>query len=884
MTTLPGDRKSGNPTSNVNECESKTAPKELHQFLKAIFSPEDLVLLRPIEIWEENGQKKNRVIFKKIRYSKPSTILKSPAWKSLLEIGQKEKANLFFGVCPRFGGKGQFDLAWQIRTVRTLWVDIDHCAPEEALQRCAAAGLPHPSVVVQSGSGVHLYWILSEPYLIDDVGNPAPVFKEFLEQEEGKKKKVRYYLVDPQTQKKIFKLPKVSPKGKQIQRIIAGISAKIGGDSTQDLSRLLRLPGTLNRKDERNGRAPIPCRLIECYPERKYPLSDFDKFAEEEKPKETAEVRLPRSVKLTQTRMNKLADFMNLCSVSEDRSRADWSLCCWAIETGIDKEAVWLEVQGVGKFEERGRDYFDQTWDKAEDHVRSKVYRHICSKAGIQARVSGTDPHQNGNGHRPSGNDSHSGIEPPDIEGPDESSLFTNHHLICAAEGEKQVAQGYSIQYLHRSLEQFVGDWPKRVGSLLFAEGNNHKPLWLYKPPETFAWIANQLPNQNDNHLSWADGKNMVSQAQFHSYLTQSAPCYDAVEPYPHCPVLPGHYYMHPEPEGGSGEALAELLHRFNPASLVDYDLIAAFYLSLVWGGLPGTRPAWLFTSDDEDDGSGRGVGKSKAAQMGARLVGGAITVSPDEPMDKLMPRLLSPDGLSRRIALLDNVKRVRFSWAELESLITTDTISGRQLYVGEGRRPNTLTWAITLNGANLSKDMSQRCVIVKVSRPEEYSATWEEETAALIETKRWEIVGDLLAILKQPTMPLKRHSRWGAWEDAVLAHVGDPSECQKVIEERQGQVDDDSAEADLIREYFAEQIRRRGFNQATQVIWIPTALAAEWMEDATGEKRPVNRASSLLATLNIKELRKGSEHGRRGWRWTGLKSPGGLAAIEIGS
>ena len=31
--------------------------------------------------------------------------------------------------------------------------------------------------------------------------------------------------------------------------------------------------------------------------------------------------------------------------------------------------------------------------------------------------------------------------------------------------------------------------------------------------------------------------------------------------------------------------------------------------------------------------------------------------------------------------------------------MVTSPIISGRQLYVGEGQRPNLLTWFITLNG-----------------------------------------------------------------------------------------------------------------------------------------------------------------------------------------
>src|SRR5262249_38538861 len=144
------------------------------------------------------------------------------------------------------------------------------------------------------------------------------------------------------------------------------------------------------------------------------------------------------------------------------------------------------------------------------------------------------------------------------------------------------------------------------------------------------------------------------------------------------------------------------------------------------------------------------------------------------------------------------NVKTLRFSWSELEALVTADVISGRRLYVGEGRRPNTLLWFITLNKASLSKDMAQRCVIIRVKRPPR-DPNWEAETWQLIDANRWAIVGDVLAELQRPVGRLERYSRWSAWEQAVLSRVAEPAEAQRVIEERQEAVDGDQAEADLV-------------------------------------------------------------------------------------
>jgi hypothetical protein len=314
----------------------------------------------------------------------------------------------------------------------------------------------------------------------------------------------------------------------------------------------------------------------------------------------------------------------------------------------------------------------------------------------------------------------------------------------------------------------------------------------------------------------------------------------------------------------------------FSPATLVDFDLLKAFFLSLFWGGAPGARPAWLFTSDDDDPQGGRGVGKSTVAKLGARLVGGHIDLATNERMTDVITRLLSPDALERRVVLLDNVKSLKFSWAELEALITTDSISGHRLYHGEGRRPNTLTVCITLNGASLSRDLAKRCVIVKLKRPE-YRATWEEDAIRLIESRRWEIVGEILAELKRDLPPLEVCSRWGAWEGAVLSRVADPSECQKVIGERQDEVDDDTTEADLVREYFTQQISQRRHHPERSVLWIDSQTAARWCNQALNEDRPTQRATSYLETLGIAELRHSRRGDRgRGWTWRGRLSTAG--------
>jgi hypothetical protein len=161
-------------------------------FLSALFAESDTILFRPIETWIEAGKKRSRVDYRNTCYRKAVPNLLKLVVLQLLCVADQGRLNIFFGVCPRAGNKGRFDLAWQIRTVRVLWTDIDHVTVEEARTRVQKAGLPAPSIIVNSGNGVHLYWLLDAPFQIDDAGDPQPVETEWLQTPDGRKKPRKY--------------------------------------------------------------------------------------------------------------------------------------------------------------------------------------------------------------------------------------------------------------------------------------------------------------------------------------------------------------------------------------------------------------------------------------------------------------------------------------------------------------------------------------------------------------------------------------------------------------------------------------------------------------------------------------------------------------------
>lgn len=357
---------------------------QLSTYLSTLFDPADHVTFRPIETWTEGNQKKSRVLYKQI-LSIPADAWARGLLTHRVQAIASEHGNPFVGVCPRQSGKGEFELAWQIQTVRCLWADVDGCTVDEALQRVKEAGLPEPTMIVSSGNGAHLYWLLIEPVL---TGAPSiGVLKEWTEIK-GKRKPIKYTIVDDEkvwldniaTGKPIHaNHPKLTDIAQQVQDVLAGIAAAIGGDHTIDLSRLLRPPGTMNRKNGRNGAEPKPCVLVKADSSLRYTFESFAKYADQSPSKKkreiVAKIPLPVTRPLTAGKIDTLNGKVVACATAADRSAADFSLCCWAIEKGVSQEDVWAACQNVGKFAERGESYFEATWARAADHTREQRYQ-----------------------------------------------------------------------------------------------------------------------------------------------------------------------------------------------------------------------------------------------------------------------------------------------------------------------------------------------------------------------------------------------------------------------------------------------------------------------------------------------------------------------------
>lgn len=296
----------------------------LKRFLEALFEPTDLVEIRPIEIWTEpsTGRRKSKAFRDARRWMSPKVVVERIP--ELRRLNAHSLANIFMGVNPRSnvgGGKKR-----DVMTCRSIWADLDDVTTESAIWRCEELGIGAPSIIADSGNGVHLYWLLDEALDVSVVENR-----------------------------------------RLLENRLRHLYRQLGADATCDVSRLLRLPGFLNVKNVRHGREPVPCRLVECHADRRHSLASFGV------PSSTP-LRIDAPMQLQATnevvsmrRIEQTFDWLD--SDVEDRSARDFAVVCSLIRCGASENEIRRLVSGRSKFATNGPAYFHVTFRNATEAV-----------------------------------------------------------------------------------------------------------------------------------------------------------------------------------------------------------------------------------------------------------------------------------------------------------------------------------------------------------------------------------------------------------------------------------------------------------------------------------------------------------------------------------
>lgn len=298
-------------------------------FIGTLFYPEDLIEIRLVEQWEVAGKRRNKVLrtyFCRAEELPPETVD---------ELGETcsnihRPVHVFMGVCPRSreGGKAE-----DVALARCVWADLDYVRPDAALAIVKKKKLPKPSIVVDSGHGTHLYWLLKEPVAFTSPDDRAA-----------------------------------------FQAVVAGVGRLVGGDHTHDLSRLLRLPGTANCK-----RFPWPWACVRDHlcSFGVYDLDEFRPHAVKPKSYRPVPEYVPSAtwagLSDRQREAAEAAIARSAAAPVGTRSEVDYATLVWLAKLGLGEADVWERVRDVGKFADGGERYFTATWRKASAAAQENI-------------------------------------------------------------------------------------------------------------------------------------------------------------------------------------------------------------------------------------------------------------------------------------------------------------------------------------------------------------------------------------------------------------------------------------------------------------------------------------------------------------------------------
>lgn len=390
--------------------------------------------------------------------------------------------------------------------------------------------------------------------------------------------------------------------------------------------------------------------------------------------------------------------------------------------------------------------------------------------------------------------------------------------------------------------------WPRMVDGDLVVRARGYGKLGeeqiacLESATQLTSWL------QMHGELEWTRGNLLqrngkaepVKRAELFEGLKLEAEKHDRIETIPHVPKRRGVLYT-TSLQRGRGEMLERFLTLFNPDSEQDRHLIEAALLTPMWGGLPGTRPIFVLTTDH-----GQGAGKTSTVEAISRVYGGHLTKSLGEGWETFMQRIFSQEALGKRIILVDNLTG-RVTSPELAGFVTSETISGKKLYVGESRTPNLFSWFLTSNNARLNTDITERSVIIKIGAPC-HNVDFRTEVARFLDNHRRELLEDIYGKLNgsrvaNPT----QYTRFQAWEKDVLARVHEPDALIELIRQRQSSADEETQHALEIKAVLEEYLESRGFELGSAHVLIPSGALCEIFSAWAGEPLTSRKMWSLL-------------------------------------
>lgn len=288
------------------------APKTSRDFLRKIY-PSDLVVLTAID---PDGKGIETHTFA------------PDADDALVEWVEKwsGKRNIYFGVNPPLAARSKKCDRENIRCMAMLHVDLDPRVNEDlqeernrilAMLQSPPAGVLPPSIILYSGGGYQAFWLLKTPL---EIGGDL-----------GKAEEAAAYNIQ--------------------------LEVLLGGDATHDVSRIMRVPYTLNipgEKKKKKGRSIVMADVIEYHDDRVYDLNQFTPADIVQAP-EASKVQVPDNIArisdVSELDAWGVVDHIKVLIVQgrdpdnatkyPSRSEAVWAVCCDLARRNVPDEIMF---------------------------------------------------------------------------------------------------------------------------------------------------------------------------------------------------------------------------------------------------------------------------------------------------------------------------------------------------------------------------------------------------------------------------------------------------------------------------------------------------------------------------------------------------------------
>ncbi len=766
----------------------------MRKFAVAAFEPDDLIEIRTLPA-------------------------KRSWWVKAKDIGYRpefEGQNVYAGANPR-KAKGGKDAA-SVTLARSLFVDFDGITPTEAMNRIMSQGLPTPTIVVASGNtiGAHAYWRLTQA--ITDMGEWTARQKEL----------IRVLNSDP---------------------------------AIHDPPRIMRLPGTDNVK------RGAECVLLYAGEER-YELQTIREACAVEQAGDDRSIandianigRKPNPGGLEGLSRRTLM-FLHAGAPEGERNHSLFAAACDYAGCGVPQAQAEADLLSAGArcglTDQEILSCVRSAYGKSRTPSRTTVPERpvlAASPFAPQARQSDADEGAPAGGGK--------GEDKQDDGTNEESQPEARHSLSNVVDAWKETSsrgadgkakakvEHYTvykpIDIITAELLAHTGQWPKLLGNVPFVmagEGLDAYPNHLPRATSLFAWMHGQMDVRWSatacQDAATGAARTAPTKEELFEYIRLGSggiEQYRAVTAYPHHPPIKGVYYAPVELPVATGQRLKEFLAMLNPETEQDRLLMLAALLTPGWGGEPGTRPMFVFTSD-----AGVGAGKTATAVALSDIWGGACQLDYDESWADLSKSMMSSDRWNARVLLFDNVKG-KFGGSALESVVSSKSLSGWRSYVGQVSRPNDATIYVTFNMPQLTRDMADRAVIIKIGRPR-HDKSFVAQSSAFISQHREQLVADLAEILKGPVVAKidpQHGDRWQHWQREVLGRIPGGDTLAALVCGRRPEVDSDSDDAASVCDAIVKYMDRRasGVDTITAAeIHRACVVAGLWKDDLSMPK-----------------------------------------------